>query len=321
MNNCVHRLSIAPMMDWTDRHCRYFHRLVTQKSLLYTEMVTAQAIMHGNRAYLLDFHSTEHPIALQLGGSDPVLLAQAAKYGEQWGYDEINLNVGCPSERVQNGQFGACLMLQPRLVRDCIDRMQSAVNVPVTVKCRIGIDKEISYTFLKKFVEIVRDGGCTTFIIHARNAWLQGLSPKENRMIPPLRYDLVYKLKNDFPELCIVINGGIKTYSELDKHLQYVDGAMIGREAYHNPYFLSEFDQRYYHAQQPIPTRLEIIRNLLPYMNEQCEQNVYLKHITRHILGLYQGQKGAKKWRQILSNGMFSQDMVLLKESISEFLG
>jgi tRNA-dihydrouridine synthase A len=294
-------ISIAPMMDWTDRHCRYFLRLISKHSLLYTEMITANAIVHGGRAKLLDFSPQEHPVALQLGGNDPQLLAEAAKIGAGWGYDQINLNVGCPSDRVKSGQFGACLMLQPNLVSDCVAAMKAVVDIPVTVKCRIGVDKEMSYEFLADFVRSVQDGGCDQFIIHARNAWLNGLSPKENRTIPPLRYDFVYRLKEENPDLPIIINGGIKTIAEIDKHLQYVDGVMLGREAYHNPYLLVEFDQRYYQDDHAVSTRAGILKNLVAYIQVQQQQGVESKHITRHILGLYQGQPGAKKWRQSLS--------------------
>lgn len=295
------KITIAPMMDWTDRHCRYFLRLITQHSLLYTEMVNSQAIVHGKAFHLLEYNTEEHPVALQLGGNDPAILAAASKEGEHFGYDEINLNVGCPSDRVQSGHFGACLMLQPELVRDCIAAMQAAVSVPVTVKCRIGVDREESYDFLKKFVLTVHESGCQTFIIHARNAWLDGLSPKENRNIPPLRYDIVYQLKQELPDLEIIINGGIKAYTAIDNHLQHVDGVMLGREAYHNPYFLAEMDQCYYNDKHPIPTRDEIVAQLLPYIQQQRDQDIFLKHISRHILGLYHAQKGAKQWRRYLS--------------------
>ena len=300
-SNFSRKVGVAPMMDWTDRHCRHFLRLISKHTLLYTEMVTSAALLHGDVQRLLKFNDSEHPLALQLGGNQPEELTKATILGEQWGYDEINLNVGCPSDRVQSGHFGACLMLQPELVRDCIASMQSAVNVPVTVKCRIGIDKEESYDFLRNFVAIVATSGCNTFIIHARNAWLQGLSPKENRTIPPLRYDFVYRLKKEFPQLEIIINGGIKTYEDIEKHLQYVDGVMLGREAYHNPYILSEIDQRYFQDNYIIPTRLDIVMSMLPYIEAELQQDIYLKHITRHLLGLFQGQPGAKHWRRTLS--------------------
>jgi tRNA-dihydrouridine synthase A len=306
--NYSRKISIAPMMDWTDRHCRYFLRLITKQSLLYTEMVNANAIVHGNALHLLTYNPEEHPVALQLGGNEPEVLAKAAKVGADYGYNEINLNVGCPSDRVQSGHFGACLMLQPGLVRDCVAAMQAEVDIPVTVKCRIGIDKEESYDFLKKFVMTVRESGCETFIIHARNAWLNGLSPKENRTIPPLRYDIVYQLKQEFPDLEIIINGGITTYQQIDAHLQHVDGVMLGREAYHNPYFLSEMDQRYYQDSHDMLLREDIVNNMLPYIANQREQDIFLKHITRHMLGLFHGQPGAKQWRRYLSEYAINKD-------------
>ena len=289
------------MMAWTDRHCRHFLRLISKNTLLYTEMLTSAALVHGDVQRLLQYNTSEHPLALQLGGNDAKELAQAAKLGEQWGYDEINLNVGCPSDRVQNGHFGACLMLQADLVRDCLAAMQAAVQIPVTIKCRIGVDKQESYDFLKGFVSTVSAGGCRTFIIHARNAWLLGLSPKENRNIPPLRYDFVYRLKREFPQLEIIINGGIKTHAEIEQHLSQVDGVMLGREAYHNPYILSEMDRRYFQEDCEITTRHAIMQQLIPYIEAELQRGVYLKHIVRHILGLFQGQPGAKLWRRILS--------------------
>ena len=297
----LHKICVAPMMAWTDRHCRYFLRLLSKHTRLYTEMVTSAALLHGDPKKLLPFNASEHPLALQLGGSNAQQLAAAAKLGEQWGYDEINLNVGCPSDRVQQGQFGACLMLQPEQVRDCLTAMRAVVQIPVTIKCRIGIDQQESYNFLKHFVTVVTQSGCKTFIIHARNAWLGGLNPKENRTIPPLRYAFVYQLKKDFPQLEIIINGGIKTYAEIEQHLQYVDGVMLGREAYHNPYLLSEVDQRYFNDHYPIPSRVEIIKQLLPYIETELRQGTYLKYIARHLIGLFQGQAGAKSWRRTLS--------------------
>lgn len=300
-NNLSRRISVAPMMDWTDRHCRYFLRLITKKTLLYTEMINAKALVHGNALNLLDFNAEEHPLALQLGGNVPEELAIAAKLGEEAGYDEINLNVGCPSDRVQSGAFGACLMLKPELVKDCVLAMQDKVSVPVTVKCRIGVDKQESYDFLHNFVEVVSSSGCNTFIIHARNAWLHGLSPKENRNIPPLRYDIVYQLKQNFPDLEIIINGGITRYEQISEHLQRTDGVMLGREAYHNPYILSEIDSRYYGVDEPIITRAEVLKHLINYAQQQFNNDIYLKHITRHILGLFHGQPGARQWRRHLS--------------------
>jgi tRNA-dihydrouridine synthase A len=302
MNKINRTISIAPMMKCTDRHDRYFLRLITRHSLLYTEMVTSAALIRGDATYLLQHDPFEHPLALQLGGSDPKELADAAKLGEQFGYAEINLNVGCPSERVRSGSFGACLMLEPTLVRDCIVAMKSAVKIPVTVKCRIGINREMSYQFLKNFVQIVHEAGCETFIVHARNAWLNGISPKENREIPPLRYDYVYRLKEELPELEIIINGGIKTHAQIAEQLEHVDGVMIGREAYGNPYMLAPMDYLFYGDDYSIPTRTEIIENYLPYIKQQLQQGETLHSMTRHILGLFHGQPGARHWRRYLSD-------------------
>ncbi len=296
------RLSVAPMMDWTDRHCRLFHRQITQHTWLYTEMVTTGALLFGDVPRHLDYSDEEHPIALQLGGSDPADLAASAKLGEQWGYDEINLNCGCPSERVQKGAFGACLMAEPKLVADCVKAMCDAVSIDVTVKHRIGIDAITSYDFVRDFVGTVAAAGSRTFIVHARNAILKGLSPKENREIPPLRYDVVYQLKRDFPDLEIIINGGIKTQKEIDLHLQHVDGVMLGREAYHNPYLMADFDTRYYGAEQEIKTRQQIIQAMLPYIHAQLKADVRLNNITRHMLGLMTGMPGARAYRRQLSD-------------------
>ena len=296
------RLSVAPMMDWTDRHCRLFHRQITQHTWLYTEMVTTGALLFGDVPRHLDYSDEEHPIALQLGGSDPADLAASAKLGEQWGYDEINLNCGCPSERVQKGAFGACLMAEPKLVADCVKAMCDAVSIDVTVKHRIGIDAITSYDFVRDFVGTVAAAGSRTFIVHARNAILKGLSPKENREIPPLRYDVVYQLKRDFPDLEIIINGGIKTQQEMDLHLQHVDGVMLGREAYHNPYLMADFDTRYYGAEQEIKTRQQIIQAMLPYIHAQLKADVRLNNITRHMLGLMTGMPGARAYRRQLSD-------------------
>lgn len=293
-------ISVAPMMDWTDRHDRYFLRLIAPDILLYTEMITAQALIHGDRDYLLGFDPKEHPVALQLGGSDPVLLAESAAIGESYGYDEINLNVGCPSDRVQSGRFGACLMLEPGLVADCVAAMQARVRVPVTVKCRIGVDQQDSYADLHHFVRLSAEAGCKTFIIHARKAWLKGLSPKENREIPPLCYDVVHQIKRDFPRLTIIINGGIKSIADIDAHLPYVDGVMIGRAAYSNPYWLAEI-QRKYLSNKEILSRHGVVQALLPYISQQLENGVKLTAISRHILGLFQGQRGASAWRRYLS--------------------
>jgi tRNA-dihydrouridine synthase A len=291
------------MMDWTDRHCRMFHRQITRHTWLYTEMVTTGAIIHGDRARHLDFSDEEHPVALQLGGSEPDDLAQCAKFGEQWGYDEINLNCGCPSERVQRGAFGACLMAEPALVADCVKAMRDAVSIDVTVKHRIGINDIESYGFVRDFVGQVADAGCQTFIVHARNAILSGLSPKENREIPPLRYDYAYQLKKDFPKLEIIINGGICTLAEIDSHLIQVDGVMLGREAYHNPYLMADFDARYYADPEPARTRLQIIHAMLPYIRSQLASGgPRLNSITRHMLGLMAGLPGARRFRQSLSD-------------------
>lgn len=320
--NNKRRISIAPMMDWTDRHCRVFHRAITRHSWLYTEMVTTGALLHGDVARHLDFNAEEHPVALQLGGSEPADLAACAKLGEQWGYDEINLNCGCPSERVQRGAFGACLMAEPQLVAQCVKAMRDACSVEVTVKHRIGIDTIESYDFVRDFVGVVAQAGCRVFIVHARNAILQGLSPKENREIPPLRYDIVYRLKQDFPDLFISINGGIKTLEEIDLHLQYVDGVMLGREAYHNPYWMAAFDARYYGDAAPALSRSDVVQAMLPYMQTQLERygkaavggGLKLNSMTRHMLGLTAGMPGARVFRQMLSdpNQLATGDPALL---------
>lgn len=289
------------MMDWTDRYDRFFLRLISRRALLYTEMVTANAVLHGDREKLLGFHDAEHPVAAQLGGSEPDDLAAAARVAEDFGYDEINLNVGCPSDRVQSGRFGACLMAEPDLVGDCIAAMGAAVAVPVTVKCRIGIDDQDAEEALAGFVETVAQAGCRTFVVHARKAWLQGLSPKENRDIPPLDYERVYRLKTSRPDLTIVINGGITSLGETQAHLSHVDGVMLGRAAYQNPYLLADVDQRFFGEERPVPTRREIIEQLIPYIENRMAAGVRLNQITRHILGLYQGVPGARAWRRHLS--------------------
>lgn len=293
--------SVAPMMDCTDRHARFFLRLITRRALLYTEMVTTGAIIHGNREHLLGFDAFEHPVALQLGGSDPAELAQCAGVGADYGYDEINLNVGCPSNRVQSGRFGACLMAEPHLVGDCVQAMRKAVSLPVTVKTRIGIDDQDSYAFLSRFVQVVADAGCQTFIFHARKAWLQGLSPKENREVPPLRYDLVYRIKRDFPDLQVILNGGIKSLDAARAHLSMVDGVMMGREAYDNPYILAQVDHLLYGDAHPVATRREILEQFLPYIEAQLLRGMRLNQMSRHILGLFQGQPGARAWRRYAS--------------------
>lgn len=319
-------ISVAPMMDWTDRHCRVFHRQITRHTWLYTEMVTTGALLHGDVPRHLDFDEQEHPVALQLGGSEPSDLAHSAKLGEQWGYDEINLNCGCPSERVQKGAFGACLMGEPTLVADCVKAMKDAVSIDVTVKHRIGIDDVQSYDFVRDFVGQIAEAGCKTFIVHARNAILKGLSPKENREIPPLKYHYAYQLKQDFPELEILINGGIKTLPEIDEHLKHVDGVMLGREAYHNPYLMASFDARYYGdldgGRQP--SRAEVIEAILPYIKRQLElhgdngRGLRLNSITRHMLGLLTGMPGARAFRQTLSDSkrLALGDPALLLEAL-----
>ncbi|WP_374087838.1 tRNA dihydrouridine(20/20a) synthase DusA [Methylomicrobium lacus] len=305
----LHYFSVAPMLDWTDRHCRFFHRLISKQALLYTEMVTTGALLHGDRQRFLQFDPCEHPLALQLGGSDPAGLAACAKMAEDFGYDEVNLNVGCPSDRVQNGSFGACLMAEPELVAECVAAMRQAVSIPVTVKSRIGIDDRDSYEELTGFIGTVAEAGCETFIVHARKAWLKGLSPKQNREVPPLRYDTVYRLKQDFPNLQIVLNGGITTLEQAEEVLgNGVDGVMVGREAYHNPYILADVDRRLYGASAEAVTRAEIIENLLPYIERQRAEGVRLHSITRHILGLFHGEPGARSWRRHLSEQAVKYD-------------
>ena len=297
------RLSVAPMMDWTDRHCRYFHRLLSQHALLYTEMVTTGALVHGDVPRHLRFNEQEHPVALQLGGSEPADLAHSAKLGEQWGYDEINLNCGCPSERVQRGAFGACLMAEPQLVADCIKAMVDVVSVPVTVKHRIGIDKSESYEFVRDFVGTVSGAGCNTFIVHARSAWLKGLSPKENREVPPLRYALVHRLKQDFPGLTIAINGGITTNLQIAEQLQAVDGVMVGREAYHNPWLMASWDAEFFGATPSSLTREVVEAQMCNYMaREFAEFGTPWSAIARHMLGLRHGLPGSRRWRQVWSD-------------------
>ena len=297
------RLSVAPMMDWTDRHCRYFHRLLSSKALLYTEMVTTGALVHGDVARHLNYNREEHPVALQLGGSEPQDLAHCAKLGEQWGYDEINLNCGCPSERVQRGTFGACLMAEPQLVADCVKAMVDVVSVPVTVKHRIGIDKLESYDFVRDFVGAVSLAGCNTFIVHARSAWLKGLSPKENREVPPLRYALVHRLKQDFPDLNIAINGGITTNTQITEQLQKLDGVMVGREAYHNPWLLASWDADYFGALPSGLTREDVEAQMCDYMlREFASHGTPWSAIARHMLGLRHGLPGSRRWRQVWSD-------------------
>ena len=302
------RFSIAPMMDWSDRHCRYFWRLLSEHALLYTEMVTTGALIHGDRERFLNFNPEEHPVALQLGGSDPTDLARCARWAQDWHYDEVNLNCGCPSDRVQSGMFGACLMGQPKLVADCVKAMRDATELPVTVKHRIGIDDMESYQQMLDFVAPIAEAGCEVFIVHARKAWLQGLSPKENREIPPLNYPWVYQLKQDMPALEIIINGGIQTIDQCSEHLQHVDGVMVGREAYQNPWMLAEVDSRLYGIDKATQSRDDVLEGLLPYVDQQLARGAHLNHITRHILGLYQGVPGARKFRRHLSENAYKKD-------------
>ena len=293
-----YRVCIAPMLNYTDRHFRYFIRLISKHIFLYTEMVSTGALLCGDAERFLQFHEWEHPVALQLGGNDPKDLAKCAKLVESFGYDEINLNIGCPSSRVQSGQFGVCLMLQPQLVADCVRAMQDAVSIPVTVKTRIGVDQQDSYESLTNFVDLVSSGGCQNFIIHARKAILKNISPKANRTISPLHYDVVYQLKKDFPNLEIIINGGIKSLDDIREHLKYVDGVMIGREAYHNPYFLAEVDSTFFDDNHPIPSRQAIAEQYQLYVDQQLKKGVSRTQVIRPMMGLFKGQKGAKAWRR-----------------------
>jgi len=314
-----HIISIAPMMGWTDRHARYFLRLLSKHVLLYTEMVTTGALLQGDRDYHLRYHDSEHPLALQLGGSEPAALADSARLAEDYGYDEVNLNVGCPSDRVQSGRFGACLMLEPNLVAECVAAMNQAVSIPVTVKCRTGVDKQEDYDSLSQFIQTVSQTGCTSFIVHARNAWLKGLSPKQNRDIPPLRYDYVHQLKKDFPAFFIAINGGIKDLDVAAKHLQFIDSVMIGREAYHRPYLLADIDQKFYGVDEAPVTRKQVIEQMVEYIKEQQLQGQNLHSITRHMLGLFSGCPGAKSWRRVISENdhLDNADASLLQKAAS----
>ena len=312
------------MLDWTDRHCRYLLRLISQHTWLYTEMITTGAILQGDPVRHLAYNACEHPLALQLGGSDPVALAECASIAEGYGYDEINLNVGCPSDRVQSGRFGACLMAEPSLVADCVRAMCQAVEIPVTVKTRIGIDEMDAYSDLHNFIDTVRQGGCELFIIHARKAHLQGLSPKENRTVPPLKYEFAWRLKQDFPSLEIIINGGIEDLDEIDRHLAQVDGVMLGRAAYHNPWLLADVDRLYFGDSHPVPTRSDVIRQMLPYIDGELNRGTTLIHITRHMLGLFQGQPGARRWRRHLSEqahrpGAGTQVLLDALDTMNEF--
>ncbi|QHG89247.1 tRNA dihydrouridine(20/20a) synthase DusA [Xanthomonas sp. NCPPB 1638] len=295
------RLSVAPMMDWTDRHCRVFHRLLAPSARLYTEMVHANAVIHGDRMRLIGFDPVEHPLALQLGGSEPGILAQASAIAQQWGFDEINLNCGCPSDRVQAGRFGACLMREPALVAECVAAMCAATTLPITVKCRLGVDDDEDYAVFASFVDQVVAAGAAMVVVHARNAWLKGLSPKENREVPPLRYDWAYRLKQERPSLPVVVNGGIATVDAALAHLQRADGVMLGRSAYHDPYVLHCLEAAL--SGRPQRSREDLLRALRPYVQAQLDQGLALKHITRHVLGLFHGQPGGRAFRQVLSEG------------------
>jgi tRNA-dihydrouridine synthase A len=304
VNAAEHRFSVAPMMEWTDRHCRVFHRCLTAYARLYTEMVTAPAVIHGDRERLLGFSEGEHPVALQIGGSEPAELAEAARIGAAAGYDEINLNVGCPSDRVQSGSFGACLMREPDLVARGVDAMKNAVDVPVTVKCRIGVDDQVPADVLPAFAETMKQAGADALIVHARMAWLKGLSPKENREVPPLDYPLVYALKQAHPDWPVSINGGIQSLEEAEGHLAHMDGVMMGRTAYHEPYVLARVDQRLFGATTPVPTRHEALERFLPYVDELLGKGVRLNAMAKHVLGLFHGTPGARAFRRHLSEHM-----------------
>lgn len=296
-----HTVSVAPMMDWTDRHCRYFYRLLSSKVQLYTEMITAKAILNGDKNRLLEYNTSEHPLVLQLGGSDAYAMSECAVIAENWGYDAVNINVGCPSERVLSGSFGACLMKEPDLVGACVGKMIAVCNIPVTVKCRIGVDEMESYAQLSEFIKRVAGSGCEQFIVHARKAWLQGLSPKENRTIPPLNYPWVYQLKQDFPSLTICINGGVQNAVEVEQHLHQVDGVMLGRLAYQQPYLLTEIDHQFYGENKTIKNREDVLVKYKNYIQNECEKGVPIRAMTRHILSLYHGEKNAKLFRRLLS--------------------
>jgi tRNA-dihydrouridine synthase A len=301
-------ISVAPMMDWTDRHCRYFLRLISPNAGLYTEMVTTGALIHGDRDRFLRFNKAEHPITLQLGGECPDALSECAKIGEDYGYDEININCGCPSDRVQKGNFGACLMENPILVAECVSAMSNTVNIPVTIKCRIAIDNYEEEPFLDEFIKTTSEAGCKKFIIHARKAYLQGLNPKENREIPPLRYDIVEKMKNKYSDLKIILNGGIGTIDEIKENLNIFDGVMLGRNAYKTPYFLAKIEKEVF-GNEVVSSREEVARKMIPYINQQMKEfDVPAKSITRHMLGLFQGKPGAKLWRRYLSEEAIKSD-------------
>lgn len=304
------------MMDGTDRHCRYFHRLMSRHARLYTEMITAEAVIHGDKEYLLGFDESEHPVALQLGGSDPARLAEAAKIGADFGYDEINLNVGCPSDRVQSGAFGACLMKEPELVADCVGAMSNVVDIPVTVKCRIGVDDQAPEIALPKLVDQCAQAGCNVFIVHARKAWLLGLSPKENRTVPPLDYDIVYRLKQSHPELTIILNGGIETIPDAQRLIDGVDGVMLGRAAYGAPYLMAEVDRLFFEKKGEPISREAVVEKMIPYLKEHFERGVKPHSITRHMLGLYHGAPGARAWRRFISENAPNASATLLDDAL-----
>lgn len=309
---------MAPMMEWTDRHCRHFHRLLAPDARLYTEMVVAQAAIHGDRERLLGYDASEHPLALQLGGSDPVLLARAARIGADFGYDEINLNCGCPSDRVRSGRFGACLMLEPTLVADCVAAMRAAVpaHVPVTVKCRLGVDEIDDEDSFRRFIDTVASAGCAVFVVHARKAWLSGLSPRENREIPPLDYDRVHRLKADRPQLTVVLNGGLRELADIEQALANLDGVMLGRAAYHEPYLLAGWQQALFARPASMPTRADVLARMRPYIAAHLAAGGELRHIGRHLLGLYQGEPGARAFRRTLSQARPHATLVLLEQAL-----
>lgn len=315
----AHRLSVAPMLDWTNRDFRYFLRLMSKHCVLYTEMITTGALLHGQKQRFLAHDVSEQPLALQLGGSDPDDLAKCAVLGEQAGYNEINLNVGCPSDRVQNGRFGVCLMADPKLVAECVSAMSAEVSIAITVKTRLGIDKIDNDDFLVDFISQVAMAGCDIFILHARKAWLQGLSPKENRDVPPLNYDRVYQIKQDFPQLHIDINGGIQTLEQAKYHMEKVDGVMMGRSIYHDPYLLAQVDPQFYGDQHAVLSRHDVIREMLPYIEQRMSQGCPIKSITRHLLGIFQGQTGGRAWRRYLSENAHSKgaNITVLTKALS----
>ena len=319
MSAASHRVSVAPMMDYTDRHFRYFIRLMSRHTRLYTEMLTTGALLHGDPRRFLEFHAAEHPLALQLGGSDPAELAACARLAADYGYDEVNLNAGCPSDRVQQGRFGACLMNEPKLVKDCVAAMAAAAPLPVTVKTRIGVDDRDSYPELVDFIGTVAEGGCSLFIIHARKAWLKGLSPKENREIPPLRYDVAAALKHDFPALTIVVNGGVQTLEAMERHLGAFDGVMVGREAVSNPYLFADVERRFFDKAAPVLSRTEVLNAWVPYLTAQLQEGVPLQRMTRHALGLFHGCAGARQWRRHLSEHgtRLGADLSVLQEAVA----